>query len=411
MALHKNVINHVKAKMIVTEIKIRHVEIEIHLKMKIIEEAKTNVEISIDIVEAAKESVAFNKRHLKSLHKEKRRKLAAIKKARIHLAVAANPEKAADHMENTIIAKTEHIQSLTEEIVEHTEKVTTIIEQITEIRIEIVRIEVVVTTTVEINAKEERQKMLEELLGKERHSIHIKKKVIKKNEKKIKVAKKMLKIAHKLSKPHTKAFKIHKKLNRKVKHVKKQAELEIRLAMQEISRKTILIQKYEAQKHSVFAKQLRASLKENNADIVRAKAIIESVEIQERAVEAIGGDIEINEQETESIQVVIVEVIQIIVEITSYIETKEEMITQMITSDGSQVKIKEMQEYVIMQKKKLGLKQKALVEHKEKKKVLINSSKKLHHKLSKKEVALKKSEKKMPKTKLKKKMSAKCRKN
>jgi len=397
--------------MIVTETKIRHIEIEIRLHMKIIEEAKTSAEISIDIVEAAKESVAYNKRHLKSLHREKRKKLAAIKKARIHLAVAANPEAAVNHMENTIIAKTEHIRSLTEEIVEHTEKVTTIIEQITEIRIEIVRIEVVIITSVEISAKEERQKMLEELLGKERHSIHIKKKVIKKSEKKIKAAKKMLKIAHKLSKPHTKAFTKHKNLTRKVKHIKKQAEMEISLAMAEISRKTVLIQKYEAQKHSVFAKQLRASLKENNADIVRAKAIIESVEIQERAVETIGGDIEIMEQETESIQVVIVEVIQIIYEITTVIETREEMITQMITSDGSQVKIKEMQEYVIMQKKKLGLKQKALVEHKEKKKVLIKSSKKLNLKLNKKQAALKKSEKKMPKTKLKKKMSAKCRKS
>merc|ERR1711957_845200 len=101
---------------------------------------------------------------------------------------------------------------------------------------------------------------------------------------------------------------------------------------------------------------------------------------------------------------------QIIYEITTVIETREEMITQMITSDGSQVKIKEMQEYVILQKKKLGLKQKALVEHKEKKKVLIKSSKKLNLKLNKKQAALKKSEKRMPKTKLKKKMSAKCRK-
>merc|ERR1711976_18432 len=262
-------------------------------------------------------------------------------------------------------------------------QVVTILEQITEIRIEIVKIEVVVTEQVELKAKEEKQKMLEELLGKERHSIHIKKKIIKGNKKKIKVAKKMLKIAQKLSKPHTKAFKKHKHVARKVKHFKKQAELEIRIAMEEISRKTILIKKYEAQKHSVFAAQLKASLKEHQADIARAKKIIEHVEIQEKIIETVGGEIEENEQETESVQVVIIEQIQVITEIRTIIETKEELITKMITGDGDQVKIKELQMLVAMEKKKLGIKQKILKEHKEKKKVLVKASKKLQQKLLK----------------------------
>merc|ERR1712083_58063 len=104
--------------------------------------------------------------------------------------------------------------------------------------------------------------------------------------------------------------------------------------MEEISRKTILIKKYEAQKHSVFAKQLRLSLKEHQADITKAKKIIEHVEMHEKAIEVVGGEIEENEQETERIQVVIVEQVQIITEITTVIETKEELITQMISSDG-----------------------------------------------------------------------------
>merc|ERR1711976_851978 len=112
------------------------------------------------------------------------------------------------------------------------------------------------------------------------------------HKEKIKVAKKMLKVAKKFSKPHTKAYTKHKNVTRKVKKVKKQAEMEIQMAMEEISRKTILIKKYESQKHSVFAKQLKMSLKEHQADIAKAKKIIEHVEIHEKTIQAVGGEID-----------------------------------------------------------------------------------------------------------------------